>query len=214
MYNARRRARQIFSREQQILLCFRHVGQGFVDSIRAACTFSAYQEVQYATHIRKYETNSIFVNIVFHFYATQTKQKTKFTDFTNRKLRLKTNQEIADDFFDLTWKQSLSMLGSYVDLLAPELLAVWEMREEITVPVAMGFNQRVLNWLESSTANLLTQSQDKPDEELSTPVNTQELVSVSQEHDLTYIEDSDMLQDLLLPGIKSRSQLAKFSQNR
>lgn len=158
------------------------------------------------------ETNSIFVNIVFYFYARHKLQKNKFTDFTNRKLRLKTDREIADSF-ELIWKQSLSMLGSYVDLLAPELLAVWEMREELTAPVVTGFNQKVINWLESSTANVPTQSQD--DEESSTPVvNTQELISVSQEYNLAYIEDSDMLQDMLLPGIRSGPRQATFSQNR
>ncbi|XP_020279427.1 uncharacterized protein LOC109852575 [Pseudomyrmex gracilis] len=135
-----------------------------------------------------------------------------YENFTNRKLRLKTDREIADSF-ELIWKQSLSMLGSYVDLLAPELLAVWEMREELTAPVVTGFNQKVINWLESSTANVPTQSQD--DEESSTPVvNTQELISVSQEYNLAYIEDSDMLQDMLLPGIRSGPRQATFSQNR
>lgn len=117
--------------------------------------------------------------------------------------RLTSIEENAEDSFEPTWKQSLATLGSYIDLLAPELLAVWEMREDVPVPIAPGSHHKVLNWLESSTSNHpVTQSQDDP-EYIPTPINTQELISVSQEHDLTYIDDSNMLQEMLLPKVKS-----------
>jgi len=117
--------------------------------------------------------------------------------------RLKSTEENTDDSFEPTWKQSLATLGSYIDLLAPELLAAWEIREEVPVPVGAGSHQKVLNWLESSTSNHpVTQSQDEP-EYIPTPIDTQELISVSQEHDLTYIDDSNMLQEMLLPKVKS-----------
>lgn len=100
-------------------------------------------------------------------------------------------------------------MGSYIDLLAPELLAVWDLREEVPVPVGAGSHQKVWNWLESSTSNYpVTQSQDEP-EYIPTPVNTQELISVSQEHDLMYIEDSNMLQEMLLPKVKSNTTSKK-----
>jgi len=119
--------------------------------------------------------------------------------------RLKSTEENADDSFEPTWKQSLATLGSYIDLLAPELLAVWDIREEVPVPVGAGSHQKVLNWLESSTSNNpVTQSQDEP-EYIPTPINTQELISVSQEHDLTYIDDSNMLQEMLLPKVKLKT---------
>ncbi|XP_077261778.1 TATA box-binding protein-associated factor RNA polymerase I subunit C-like [Temnothorax americanus] len=127
-----------------------------------------------------------------------------FENFTNKRLspRLKSTEENADSF-DPTWKQSLAKLGSYIDLLAPELLAAWEIREEVPVPVGMGSHQKVLNWLESSTSkHPVMQSQDEP-EYIPTPVNTQELISVSQEQDLMYIDDSNMLQEMLLPKVKS-----------
>lgn len=96
-------------------------------------------------------------------------------------------------------------MGSYIDLLAPELLAVWEIREEVPVPVGAGSHQKVLNWLKSSTSNHpVTQSQDEP-ECIPTP-NTQELISVFQEHDLMYIDDSNMLQEMLLPKVKSQTR--------
>lgn len=128
-----------------------------------------------------------------------------YENFTNKTLdpRLKSVEENADDDFEPTWKQSLAALGSYIDLLAPELLAVWDMREEVPVPVVAGSHQKVWNWLEASTSNYpVTQSQDEP-KDIPTPINTQELISVSQEHDLMYIDDSNMLQEMLLPKVKS-----------
>lgn len=51
------------------------------------------------------------------------------------------------------------------------------------------------------------QSQDEP-EYIPTP-NIQELISVSQEHDLMYIDDSNMLQEMLLPKVKSHTTSKK-----
>lgn len=124
------------------------------------------------------------------------------TDFTNRKLRLKTTEEIVDDPFEPTWKQSLSMLGSYIDILAPELLAVWDIPEDVPLPTTP--HQKVMSWLESSTSQYTTQSQDEP-EDIFTPINTQELISVSQQKDITCIDDTDVLQEILLPKVISKS---------
>ncbi|RLU25293.1 hypothetical protein DMN91_003386 [Ooceraea biroi] len=126
-----------------------------------------------------------------------------YENFTNRKLRSKLSGENADDF-EPTWKQSLATLGSYVDLLAPELLAVWDMREEVSVPVASGSRQKVLSWLDTATPSFPpTLTRDGLEEYASAPVNTQELISVSQQPDLTYIEDSNVLQEMLLPKVRS-----------
>jgi len=127
-----------------------------------------------------------------------------FTDFKNHKLSrpLRSNNENADNSFEPTWKQSLAALGSYVDLLAPELLAVWDICETVPAPETKS-NQKVLNWLESSTSNhLVTQSQDVSDH-IPTPINTQELINVSQEYDLIDIDDSSILQEMFLPKVKS-----------
>ncbi|XP_032690127.1 uncharacterized protein LOC116853254 [Odontomachus brunneus] len=126
-----------------------------------------------------------------------------YKNFTNRKLRLKTTEEIMDDPFEPTWKQSLSMLGSYIDILAPELLMVWDICEEVPIPLSAAPHQKVLNWLESSTSQHTTQSQDEP-EYTFTPINTQELISVSQEKDITCIDDTNMLQEILLPKVISK----------
>ncbi|KAM0736332.1 hypothetical protein ACS0PU_010293 [Formica fusca] len=116
-----------------------------------------------------------------------------YENFTNKKLCLKSNKKDADDFFEPSWKQSLATLGSYIDLLAPELLAVWEIREEVPVPKTAGSHQKVWNWLESSTSNYpMTQLQD--DSEYISTFNTQELISISQEQDVVYIEDDNVLQ--------------------
>lgn len=96
------------------------------------------------------------------------------------------------------------MLGSYIDILAPELLAVWELHEEEPIAtVSAAPHQKVLNWLESSTPKPVTQSQDQS-EYISTPVNTQDLISVSQQCDITYIDDSNVLQEMLLPKVVSK----------
>ncbi|XP_025162233.1 uncharacterized protein LOC105191284 isoform X2 [Harpegnathos saltator] len=132
-----------------------------------------------------------------------------YENFTNRKLRLKTSEEIVDDPFEPTWKKSLSMLGSYIDILAPELLAVWEIREEVPVPASAAPHQKVLNWLESSTSQYATQSQNEPECVIPTPFNTQELYSVSQQQDIACIDDSNVLQEILLPKVVSRSSTCK-----
>ncbi|KYN08064.1 PREDICTED: uncharacterized protein LOC108776494 [Cyphomyrmex costatus] len=127
-----------------------------------------------------------------------------YENFTNNKFsyRSRSTKENTNDDFEPTWKQSLAALGSYIDLLAPELLSVWEIREEVPVP-RTGSNQKVLNWLESSTLNHpATQSQDIIDH-IPTPINTEELINVPQEYDLMDIDDSSMLQDMLLPKVKS-----------
>lgn len=116
---------------------------------------------------------------------------------------LKSTEENEENSFEPTWKQSLATLGSYIDLLAPELLAVWEIREEVPVSVGAGPHQKVLNWLESSTSNHPVVESQNESEYIPTPINTQELNSVSQEHDLIYIDDSNMLQEMLLPKVKS-----------
>ncbi|KYQ55896.1 hypothetical protein ALC60_05178 [Trachymyrmex zeteki] len=131
-----------------------------------------------------------------------------YKNFTNGNLdRLRSINENADDSSEPTWKQSLAALGSYMDLLAPELLAVWDICKEVPAP-GTGSNQKVLNWLESSTSNHpATKSQDVSDY-ISTPNNSQELISMSQEHDLIDIDDF-MLQEMFLPKVKSQTSTIK-----
>lgn len=122
-----------------------------------------------------------------------------FIGFTNRKLRLKYNKHELD--FEPSWKQSLEKLNSYMDILAPELLALWEMCEEVPLPLTAAPHQKVLNWLESAEMKPVIPSQEELDN-VATPINTQELISVSQEIDITCLDDSNALQELLLPKVK------------
>lgn len=89
-----------------------------------------------------------------------------------------------------------------MDILAPELLAVWEICEEVPLSLTAVPHQKVLNWLESSDVKALVSSQEELDNEV-TPINTQELISVSQEIDITCLDDSNVLQELLLPKVKT-----------
>ncbi|KYN17477.1 hypothetical protein ALC57_10269 [Trachymyrmex cornetzi] len=133
-----------------------------------------------------------------------------YKNFKNHKLshRLQSNNENADNSSEPTWKQSLAGLGSYVDLLAPGLLAVWDVCETVPAPGTES-NQKVLNWLGSSTSNhLATQSQDVS-YHIPTPVNTPELIDLSQEHDLMDIDDSSILQEMFLPKVISQTSKIK-----
>ncbi|KOC68409.1 hypothetical protein WH47_03567 [Habropoda laboriosa] len=123
-----------------------------------------------------------------------------FESFTNKKLRLKYNERNADDYFEPSWKQSLEKLNTYMDILAPELLAVWDICDEVPLPLTAAPHQKVLSWLESADTKAPILSQEDLDN-VSTPINTQELISVSQEIDITYLDDSNALQDLL-PKVK------------
>lgn len=97
----------------------------------------------------------------------------------------------------------MAKLGSYIDLLASELLAAWEIREEVPVPVQTGPHQKVLNWLETSTSNHPDMQSQEP-ECTATPSDTQELISVSQDQNIIDIDDSNVLQDILLPKVKTK----------
>lgn len=92
-----------------------------------------------------------------------------------------------------------------MDILAPELLAVWDICEEVPLPLTAAPHQKVLSWLESADTKATIFSQEEL-ENVATPVNTQELISVSQEVDITCLDDSNVLQELLLPKVKSRSK--------
>ncbi|XP_076245686.1 TATA box-binding protein-associated factor RNA polymerase I subunit C-like isoform X2 [Calliopsis andreniformis] len=122
-----------------------------------------------------------------------------YESFTNRKLRLKYSKHESD--FEPSWKQSLEKLNSYMDILAPELLALWEICEEVPVPLTAAPHQKVLNWLESADTKVFIPSQEELDN--ITPINTQELISISQEVDITCLDDSNALQELLLPKVKT-----------
>ncbi|XP_017877115.1 uncharacterized protein LOC108623245 isoform X2 [Ceratina calcarata] len=83
----------------------------------------------------------------------------------------------------------------------PELLGIWEISEDVPLPLTTAPHQKVLSWLESADTKAPVLSQEDQ-ENISTPINTQELISVSQEIDITYLDDSNALQDLL-PKVKT-----------
>ncbi|XP_076751559.1 TATA box-binding protein-associated factor RNA polymerase I subunit C-like [Xylocopa sonorina] len=121
--------------------------------------------------------------------------------FSNKKLRLKYNKHNSDDCFEPSWKQSLEKLSTYMDILAPELLAMWDICEDVPLPLTMPSHQKVLSWLESADTKAPVLSQEEI-ENISLPINSQELISVSQEIDITFLDDSNALQGLL-PKVKT-----------
>lgn len=87
------------------------------------------------------------------------------------------------------WYQSVETMASYVDILAPELLAMWEMKADTTVTSTVTPHQKVLSWLDKETPSQnLTQSQSLiQSQDTSSIVNetngeifSQDLISVSQ----------------------------------
>ncbi|OAD52878.1 hypothetical protein WN48_11255 [Eufriesea mexicana] len=103
----------------------------------------------------------------------------------------------TDTVVPLTISSKLNMQHPFK---TPELLAVWEICEEVPLPLIAAPHQKVLSWLESADAKVPISSQEEIDN-VSTPINTQELISVSQELDMNYLDDSNALQDLL-PKVK------------
>lgn len=124
-----------------------------------------------------------------------------FKSFTNKKLQLKNHIHNSTNCFEPSWKQSFEKLNTYMDILAPELLAMWEICEEVPLPLTTAPHQKVLSWLESADPKAPILSQEEM-ENISTPINSQELISVSQEMEITYLDDSNALQDLL-PKVKT-----------
>lgn len=114
------------------------------------------------------------------------------SDFTNRDLVLEHDGSPPMLFREPTWKQPLTKLEEYVDILAPELLAVWDVSED-SVPVAQPAvpHQKVLSWLEMDSQRDSPQSQEQTDFSC-TPVNSQELFSVSQQRP----EFTDVAEDI------------------
>lgn len=111
---------------------------------------------------------------------------------------MKNHKRNSINCFEPSWKQSFEKLNTYMDILAPELLAMWEICEEVPLPLTTAPHQKVLSWLESADPKAPILSQEEM-ENISMP-NTQELISVSQE--ITYLDDSNTLQDLL-PKVKT-----------
>lgn len=134
----------------------------------------------------------------------RTDMKHIFQAFTNRGLRYDRPKEAA--LCEANWKHSIDELQSYVDILAPELLAVWEMAESRVEKVSTSSRDKVLDWLEMSA----TKERNECDYERLTPltpVNTQELHSVSQQ--VIDLEENTATPETLLPRVKVNVQKRK-----
>lgn len=131
-----------------------------------------------------------------------------YESFTNKRLRLLQNSKRENDDYEI-WRKSIQELASYEDVLAPGLLAAWEIADETSMSLATAPHEKVWNWLESTNAK--DSPIDEDIEYVPSPVATQELMSVSQEPDLTSLHDSNVLQELLLPKVKARLNKKKYT---
>ncbi|XP_015601100.1 uncharacterized protein LOC107270526 isoform X2 [Cephus cinctus] len=136
-------------------------------------------------------------------------------ELTNKKLRLKYEREVWT-LYRSNWKQSVEKLHSYVDILAPELLAVWEIKEE--PPSSAVPHQKVLSWLEKAATGK-TEDEDSeftptPSIFTPSPINTQELISVSQPLDTEYNDDIDLEQEVISLPEKTKSLKKKNTKKK
>ena len=137
-------------------------------------------------------------------------------DFKRRNLKL-VRPDKPEKLFDPDWKQPLTKLSSYVDILAPELLSIWEVTEDSVPAVAAVPHEKVLSWLQFSETSgacsqLASQSQDVEIE--STPIYSQELVSVSQQPDVELLEEFDSLQQFYLAKVKTKAKPKKSTKRQ
>lgn len=131
-----------------------------------------------------------------------------YESFTNKRLRLLQSNKRENDDYE-TWRKSIQELASYEDVLAPGLLAAWEITDDTSMSLATAPHEKVWNWLEST--NTKDSPVDEDIEYVPSPVATQELMSVSQEPDLTSLHDSNVLQELLLPKVKAKLNKKKYT---
>ncbi|KAK2586316.1 hypothetical protein KPH14_010616 [Odynerus spinipes] len=133
--------------------------------------------------------------------SSKCNMKDVYESFTNKQLQLQTNEQVND--VNESWRQPIEILALYEDILAPELLAVWDIPDAASIQSPAAPYQKVLSWLETADTKASPPQEDIEYEP--TPVNTQELMSTSQEPDITCLNDSSILQELLLPKVKRKS---------
>ncbi|KAI4504053.1 hypothetical protein M0802_000524 [Mischocyttarus mexicanus] len=127
-----------------------------------------------------------------------------YKSFKNKHLQLDQYEEL-DDTFDQNWRKSIEELSSYEDILASELLAVWGISEQVSISLSATPHQKVLNWLEMNNDKATSFSLDEM-EYMGTPEDTQELISVSQNPDSRYLNNSyNNEEEPFLPKVKTKS---------
>lgn len=150
----------------------------------------------------------IFLNSIKHhlpFFPPEQK-----IDLKRSKLKY-THPEKTEIYIEPRWKESLEEMNSYVDLLAPELLAVWEVNDNAVLPSTSAPRDKVLNWLETTqVADGFTQSTmpSQDIEVLSMPFQSQELVSVSQQVEM------DIFEQMFLPKIKTKTKSKEVKKRK
>lgn len=146
-------------------------------------------------------------------------------DLTNPKLKWERNRDQKEEerwVKEERWKQPLNKLTTCADLLASDLLKMWEVSEDPIVPLSAAPHQKVLNWLGTSTDNTevspepqFSQLPMSQQTNLFSQVNTQELISVSQNVNVnppqvanvdSYSHEVVDLEEQFLPTVTIRSR--------
>ncbi|XP_015190954.1 PREDICTED: uncharacterized protein LOC107074221 isoform X1 [Polistes dominula] len=135
--------------------------------------------------------------------TSQCDMKHVYKSFKNRHLQLDQHEEL-DDTFDQSWRKSIEELNSYEDILAPELLAVWGISEQVSISLSATPHQKVLNWLEMNNDKAASSAPEET-EYMGTPDNTQELISVSQNPNSRHLNDVDNTEEPFLPKVRTKS---------
>ncbi|XP_051174820.1 uncharacterized protein LOC127290354 [Leptopilina boulardi] len=143
-------------------------------------------------------------------FSEKTSMNHIFENLKRSKLKY-THPEKTEIYIEPRWKESLEEMNSYVDLLAPELLAVWEVNDNAVLPSTSAPRDKVLNWLETTqVADGFTQSTmpSQDIEVLSMPFQSQELVSVSQQVEM------DIFEQMFLPKIKTKTKSKEVKKRK
>lgn len=84
---------------------------------------------------------------------------------------------------------------------------MWGISEQVSISLSATPHQKVLNWLETTNDKAASPPLQEDVEYMNTPVNSQELISVSQDPDRRHLNDNDNdnLQELFLPRVKTTS---------
>ncbi|XP_046489637.1 uncharacterized protein TAF1C-like [Neodiprion pinetum] len=143
-----------------------------------------------------------------------------FNEMRNKNRRLE-QKEPKVRCHEPKWFQSVEELNSYVDIFAPELLAMWDIRQD-SAPLTVTPHQKVLSWLEKKTPSQsttqsqnLTQSQeDTSIINESNEILSQELISVSQNVPPQYTFDNTQNEQSCYDVPKSKKSRKKLATKK
>ena len=122
----------------------------------------------------------------------------------------------SEQLYNPLWQQPLTLLSSYKDILAPELLQIWEVINDSVLSLIAVPHQKVLNWLQTSTTtepSIPSTSQIQDIESIPSPIITQGLI-VPEQPDVEFIDLPADIHQVYLPKIKSEEKSKEIKKRK